>query len=1155
MKLLFFFVFTLLVSYSFSQENPDDYIPSHFSGVNSIYSMPGLHYGTLPINSNDVYDPSTEFRKKIDQIGVKALRYPGGTDALTHYLVSPDDAGIFIDQMKSVSIRYSKPFPNDYNPDDDLNGLWQFLDFCLEQGITPIFQLNTMLFSDGDGVYQFAGEQGKPFNYDNIIYDTSIEMKLKAALAVKSLVLAVKNRGYSLVNWEIGNEEYDKTHKPAYAPTEYAGIVKLFSEAINEIDPYAKIWVTLAPNFYSKDSDGDKIISPEVVDWSLPFVEALKNIGISNEIRGNLGFTLHYVDPNQILKYESLVWDEGTGFEKRFAITEFFKGSMENSAYSWTTPRYEHATQVAKYLIDMSLYSSIDLIFIHELSGQNAGIMHFHQKSSLETIDTITGDTSGVPGYDYSWRSFLDHGYNYKLMPTAYVYELFKEISGNKIVQPAIARGDKELSYVMTSKNNETFMFLNNMKNSTIQLNISSDLTGTNTNGYEIKTILPSPDTTVFEPDTGDVPYYWRDVKKINQFFSKNFDEDVSVDILGDGIASIRFYSFSELLYDDFSNSKDVVPSYEKWIVENTAESSVIINNGYAKLISNKSWDKINLVSKKKANFFHDGGIARYTIEVSQPYYIIYGWREVEIMGENNGLVLKWTTDYRGGFVNDYELIHRNNPSNVLWSASRSWDQGQVITFTLNDAVVNMKMIDLNPSNTPINWVDVTLDHGLLEKDFPSGGSLRMYATKNMNAEYLYINEAKIEQADKKPLFYDNFIGENDSYIDLTKWKPSTPGNTSVLINSSKAELRSNEQWSEASIESRDKFDFITSGNTLKFSFDFDQEYTLYGWRKFDIVGKNSSTLQLQWTTEYENNAYYNKYKLLTTGSNSTVIWSDKRAWDNGQSISITLNNKMCKLKMLDLGSHSPGVWVDTLLTHSLSENEFDDGGAIRFTAYKYTTNEVISVDNFKVQYVNSIPLFSDDFNSDDTNIDFNKWSIVEPTGNSISIEDSKVKMHSNIQWNELAISSDTKVDFFNSSSNVTYMVDFKQGYTVYGWRKIMVEGTGGAIVLEWTTDYRNGALYNDYVLKTTGTSPQTLWSGSRQWDIAQRVAITLNKNSYSLSMYDLDPNKTGTWVNVSGEHGLYNYEFPDGGALKCTAMRNSNSEIIYFDNVRIETD
>jgi len=334
-------------------------------------------------------------------------------------------------------------------------GIWQFLDFCKEASIEPIYQVNTLLYSDGAKVYQLVYQ--KPIQPKVIVDHTK---RADAAAALTALVKKVREKGYTVNHWEFGNEEYG-CGVPA---TDYSDIAIRYAKAIRSADPNAMIWVTLGSN-HCAESDR-KIIPP----WSEAVLKALRQAGFTND--KNLGFTLHYVWPEYITFHTNMV--KKYGFKPRFAVTEFHMAGLGD--YSDLCPRYGYALGLAPYLINMVPLPEVEALCIHELTSQNFGIFHYNQRSY------------GPPGMQ-TWDATL----GYQSMPSAYVYGLFGKLIGGKIV-PVDTQNSTRL--VVDLGKERRIFFVNSTVNP-MTVVWGRDIVGAKTNRYECRLIIPS---SVAEP-------------------------------------------------------------------------------------------------------------------------------------------------------------------------------------------------------------------------------------------------------------------------------------------------------------------------------------------------------------------------------------------------------------------------------------------------------------------------------------------------------------------------------------------------------------------------------------------------------------------------------------------------------------------------------
>ncbi len=419
----------------------DQVISPLIAGTNAEYDFAGLYYGTLP--KSNPQSRRVEFRKLLAEMNIRVIRFPGGTPAITQYLA--DNA----DLMRSVigAAGYPEGDPKKFT------NLWDFLDFCKETGITPIYQINTALYCNGTSIYQIAGPEKwfKPA----IIRDTS--KRADAAEALTAFVKKVRDRGFVVKNWELGNEEYGV----GVDARDYADIATRFTKAIHKADPKAMVWITLGSN-HASESDRKYLTI-----WSEALLDELKKAGMTHE--KNLGFTLHYVWPEYIDVHTKMV--KRYSFKPRFAVTEFH---MAGGGPYWDlSPRYKYMLDLSQYLISMVTLPEVEILCIHEMTSQNFGIFHYNQHSY------------GPPGME-TWDASL----GYQSMPSAYAYKLFGNLIGG-VIQNKISDANR----LVVQQAKERRVFLVNPTANPVSIQWDQNITGKNAMRYECRTIIPNLNT------------------------------------------------------------------------------------------------------------------------------------------------------------------------------------------------------------------------------------------------------------------------------------------------------------------------------------------------------------------------------------------------------------------------------------------------------------------------------------------------------------------------------------------------------------------------------------------------------------------------------------------------------------------------------------
>ncbi len=406
-------------------------------GANTMYEEAGFYYGTLPKSAPG--SRREEFMALLKEREIHAMRFPGGTVALWEYLVENEEVMRSVLGVRGIPEGDPKKFA----------GIWQFLDFCKETGVTPIYQVNTLLYCDGTKVYQLMGKE--PIQ-PKVIVDHS--KRTDAAVALTKLVKKVREKGYTVKHWELGNEEYG-----GLPVKDYSDIAVRYAKAIRAADSEAMIWVTLGSN-HCAESDR-KIIPP----WSEAVLKAFQKEGFTGD--KNLGFTLHYVWPEYITFHTNMV--KKYGFKPRFAVTEFHMAGLGD--YSDLCPRFGYALNLAPYLISMVVLPSVEILCIHELTSQNFGIFHYNQQSY------------GPPDMR-TWDATL----GYQSMPSAYVYGLFGKLIGGKITKDDTQNSTR----LVVELGRERRIFFVNPTVNPMTVEWPRSIVGQTTKSFECRTILPN---------------------------------------------------------------------------------------------------------------------------------------------------------------------------------------------------------------------------------------------------------------------------------------------------------------------------------------------------------------------------------------------------------------------------------------------------------------------------------------------------------------------------------------------------------------------------------------------------------------------------------------------------------------------------------------
>ena len=174
---------------------------------NAPFHYAGIYYGTLP--KSDPRSKREEFAKALERAGARALRFPGGTPA-HQYLIEGEEYTVELYRKTVDMVGWSGL----YNP-DDYNNAWyvkfyDYMDFCTEYNIEPVFQMNPSFFVDDKGVlrqaYPFRALKATDAGVETAaIYDHD---RIEEAIAAFERNLDdIVERGYKIKYWELGNED------------------------------------------------------------------------------------------------------------------------------------------------------------------------------------------------------------------------------------------------------------------------------------------------------------------------------------------------------------------------------------------------------------------------------------------------------------------------------------------------------------------------------------------------------------------------------------------------------------------------------------------------------------------------------------------------------------------------------------------------------------------------------------------------------------------------------------------------------------------------------------------------------------------------------------------------------------------------------------
>ena len=196
-------------SFVFTYDEREHILKKEAFAYNTPFHYAGMYYGMLP--ESDARSKRAEFSAAMKKAGARSMRFPGGIPA-HQYFIEGEKYAIELDKiLKKNGVGFSGLYNS-----DDYNNAWyvdfyDFLDFCKENEIEPIFQTNPGFFVDKDGkvrqAYPCFGVKNTDaglITVDELYDHDRIDEAVEAFAKNLDDILA---RGYSIESWEIGNED------------------------------------------------------------------------------------------------------------------------------------------------------------------------------------------------------------------------------------------------------------------------------------------------------------------------------------------------------------------------------------------------------------------------------------------------------------------------------------------------------------------------------------------------------------------------------------------------------------------------------------------------------------------------------------------------------------------------------------------------------------------------------------------------------------------------------------------------------------------------------------------------------------------------------------------------------------------------------------
>jgi hypothetical protein len=446
--------------------------------TNFAYNMPfhyqGGYLGTLPVDNPD--STRDEFADALSDIGCKALRFPGG--AATHqYFIEGEE------YVKSLNKQLNSRFGGLYDANSKNSSycidFYNFMDFCQETGIEPIFEVNTSFYvdSDDDKIHAItknryvADEEGNIRSDATSYYDR--DRITEAARELGNRIDEMLANGYSIKYWEIGNEDYSTLNYEKKstlttsdtATINYAAIVTAFVNVIKAKIPNAYIIVTgqafpeKIEDIYSANGVLNKISATSTHYpfslWRAPKAsqrDDLTYFNVNNEVQfatfstNNTGYRLP-ICTTETMTYRYELWDES-------AIQHTFAMAL-NTADQWGEAVFD---------------TSWDITVMHDLESNYFGYLLYGSKFNPKNrhfvnydVNTVTDD---IPK-DYSCEN------SYFENPAGRALGILSAHTGGKVLTNTVTAENRLISVFASEKDGKITVTVVNKTNSSSNVNLT----------------------------------------------------------------------------------------------------------------------------------------------------------------------------------------------------------------------------------------------------------------------------------------------------------------------------------------------------------------------------------------------------------------------------------------------------------------------------------------------------------------------------------------------------------------------------------------------------------------------------------------------------------------------------------------------------------
>ena len=459
--------------------------------TNFAYNMPfhyqGGYLGTLP--SYESGSKRDEFAEALSDIGCKALRFPGGTAAHQYFI----EGESYVKKLNTDIRRFGGLYDvNDKNSNYYID-FYNFLDFCEQTGIEPIFEVNTSFYvdSNSDKVRAItknrfvADENGNIRSDATSYYDR--DRITEAATELGNRIDEMLAAGHTIKYWEIGNEEFSTLNYEGKstlttsdaATINYAAIVTAFVNVIKDRIPDAYIIVTgqkfpqEIEDIYSENGVLSKISATSThypfSNWTVPTANTrddLTYLDVNNEVAfadfatNHTGYRLPLCT-TETMTYRYELWNES-------AIQHTFAMAL-NTADQWGEAVFNTPWQIT-VLHDLESNYFGHLLYSSKFNPKNRYFVNYD-------ADTVTDD---IPE-DYSFES------SYFENPASRALGMMSAHTGGTVLTHNITAQNRLVSVFASEKDGRITVTVVNKTNSAKNVTL-------NFNGYSS---FPSQSVTV----------------------------------------------------------------------------------------------------------------------------------------------------------------------------------------------------------------------------------------------------------------------------------------------------------------------------------------------------------------------------------------------------------------------------------------------------------------------------------------------------------------------------------------------------------------------------------------------------------------------------------------------------------------------------------